>query len=123
MDRIEIDLRAIERGTVTAPVGCGKTHLIAHALAGHWGNKPILVLTHTNAGVAALRGRLDRAGDQSAPIDWARSMAGPSGSSRPFLAAAPTIRRFCGWLVPARDYPAIRDAAWKLLQAERSMRC
>lgn len=62
MDRIEIDLRAIERGTVTAPVGCGKTHLIAHALAGHWGNKPILVLTHTNAGVAALRGRLDRAG-------------------------------------------------------------
>ncbi len=45
-------------------------------------------------------------------------MAGPSGSSRPFLAAAPTIRRFCGWLAPARDYPAIRDAAWKLLQAE-----
>ena len=62
MDHVEIDLRAIERGTVTAPAGCGKTQLIAHALAGHRGNKPILVLTHTNAGVAALRGRLDRAG-------------------------------------------------------------
>jgi DNA helicase-2/ATP-dependent DNA helicase PcrA len=49
MDHVEIDLRAIERGTVTAPAGCGKTQLIAHALAGHRGNKPILVLTHTNA--------------------------------------------------------------------------
>jgi superfamily II DNA or RNA helicase len=31
MDHAEIDLRAIERGTVTAPAGCGKTQLIAHA--------------------------------------------------------------------------------------------
>jgi superfamily II DNA or RNA helicase len=54
MDPIEIDLLAIERGTVTAPAGCGKTQLIANALARHRGNKPILVLTHTNAGVAAL---------------------------------------------------------------------
>ncbi|MDC7684879.1 UvrD-helicase domain-containing protein [Asticcacaulis sp. BYS171W] len=57
----EIDLLDVERGTITAPAGCGKTHLIADALARHSGSKPILVLTHTNAGVAALRGRLDRA--------------------------------------------------------------
>lgn len=57
----EIDLLAIDRGTVTAPAGCGKTHLIANALSRHAGAKPILVLTHTNAGVAALRGRLERA--------------------------------------------------------------
>jgi len=59
----EIDLLSIRRGTVTAPAGCGKTHLIARSLTRH-GNakKPILILTHTNAGVAALRGRLDRAG-------------------------------------------------------------
>ena len=57
----EIDLLAVERGTVTAPAGCGKTHLIAKALSRHTGAKPILVLTHTNAGVAALRGRLERA--------------------------------------------------------------
>lgn len=57
----EIDLLAIDRGTVTAPAGCGKTHLIAQALSRHAGPKPILVLTHTNAGVAALRGRLERA--------------------------------------------------------------
>src|SRR5665213_1414129 len=57
----DIDLLAIDRGTVTAPAGCGKTHLIGEALTRHTGSKPILVLTHTNAGVAALRGRLDRA--------------------------------------------------------------
>ncbi len=58
----EIDLLEISRGTVVAPAGCGKTHLIADALSRHTGTKPILVLTHTNAGVAALRGRLERAG-------------------------------------------------------------
>lgn len=57
----DVDLLSIDRGTVTAPAGCGKTHLIAQALARHERAKPILVLTHTNAGVAALRGRLDEA--------------------------------------------------------------
>jgi superfamily II DNA or RNA helicase len=58
----DVDLLAIDRGTVTAPAGCGKTHLIAQALARHSELKPVLVLTHTNAGVAALRARLDKAG-------------------------------------------------------------
>lgn len=53
------DLLKIERGCVSAPAGCGKTHLIASTLARHDGPKPILVLTHTNAGVAALKKRLD----------------------------------------------------------------
>ncbi len=117
MDHVEIDLRAIQRGTVTAPAGCGKTQLIAHALAGHRGNKPILVLTHTNAGVAALRGRLDRAGVPASAyrlstIDgWAiRLISTFPGRS----AHDPEILRLAA---PARDYPAIRDAAWKLLQA------
>ena len=117
MDHVEIDLRAIQRGTVTAPAGCGKTQLIAHALAGHRGNKPILVLTHTNAGVAALRGRLDRAGVPASAyrlstIDgWAiRLISTFPGRS----AHDPEILRLAA---PAQDYPAIRDAAWKLLQA------
>jgi hypothetical protein len=58
----DVDLLSIDRGTVTAPAGCGKTHLIAEALGRHAAPKPVLVLTHTNAGVAALRSRLDRAG-------------------------------------------------------------
>jgi len=61
MDPNEIDLLAIVRGLVIAPAGCGKTQLIVNALTRHTGQKPVLVLTHTNAGVAALRIRLDRA--------------------------------------------------------------
>lgn len=57
----DTDLLAIQRGLVIAPAGCGKTQLIVEALKRHAGDKPILVLTHTNAGVAALRSRLDRA--------------------------------------------------------------
>lgn len=58
------DLLAIGRGAIVAPAGCGKTELLSRALSRHEGGAPILVLTHTNAGVAALRGRLDRAGVQ-----------------------------------------------------------
>jgi superfamily II DNA or RNA helicase len=45
----EIDLLTIERGAITAPAGCGKTHLIADALTRHNGAKPVMILTHTNA--------------------------------------------------------------------------
>ena len=55
-------LSDLRTGAVVAPAGCGKTHLIAEALRHHEAAKPVLVLTHTNAGVAALRSRLDRAG-------------------------------------------------------------
>ncbi|HEX7643472.1 MAG TPA: UvrD-helicase domain-containing protein [Burkholderiaceae bacterium] len=117
MYQVEIDLRSITRGTVTAPAGCGKTQLIAHALANHRDGKPILVLTHTNAGVAALRGRLDHASVphsayRLSTIDgWAiRLIANfPSRSAHD-----PEILRLAA---PASDYPAIRDAAWKLLLA------
>ncbi|HBN8507719.1 AAA family ATPase [Pseudomonas aeruginosa] len=117
MGPAEVDLRAITRGTVTAPAGCGKTQLIAHTLAGHRGAKPILVLTHTNAGVAALRGRLDREGVphsayRLSTIDgWAIRLI----ASFPVRSGHdPEILRLTA---PARDYPAIREAAWKLLQA------
>ena len=70
MSRAEIDLRAVERGTITAPAGCGKTELIAQTLRAHRESKPILVLTHTNAGVAALRARLDRAGGPTKAYRW-----------------------------------------------------
>lgn len=62
MAAAEIDLSTIGRGLVIAPAGCGKTQLIVDALARHDASKPILVLTHTNAGVAALRGRLEKIG-------------------------------------------------------------
>lgn len=113
----EIDLLAIDRGTITAPAGCGKTHLIADALTRHGGRKPILVLTHTNAGVAALRGRLERAAVQSASyrlatIDgWAMRLLTLFPKRSGHNPAILTVKD------PRRHYPAIRTAARGLLAA------
>ena len=114
---LKIDLLTIERGTVTAPAGCGKTQLIADALSRYGGVKPILVLTHTNAGVAALRSRLERAGVPAkryrvSTIDgWAMRLI----STFPARAAIhPDILKLA---TPRTDYPAIRSAAGSLLQA------
>ena len=46
-------------GSIVAPAGCGKTHLITETLAVK-NRKPVLVLTHTTAGVSALKRRLRR---------------------------------------------------------------
>lgn len=113
----ELDLFAVARGSVTAPAGCGKTQLIADTLASHAGGKPILVLTHTNAGVAALRARMARASIPSSAyristIDgFAMRLAGkfPLRSGLPF--------HVLELANPGQDYPAIREAAANLLQA------
>ena len=47
------------KAAVVAPAGCGKTQLIAQAVAQNNSGRD-LVLTHTHAGVNALRGRLDQ---------------------------------------------------------------
>ena len=111
-----IDLLAIDRGTVTAPAGCGKTHLIAQSLMRHIESKPILILTHTNAGVAALRARLDKAGVSGksyrlSTIDgWSMRLIGlfphRSGIDTKILKLED----------PPRDYPEIRNGAWRLLE-------
>jgi hypothetical protein len=54
-------LKAIPYGSVVAPAGCGKTQAIV-TLVETPVVKPPLILTHTNAGVAALQDRLRRAG-------------------------------------------------------------
>jgi len=114
----EIDLLAIDRATVTAPAGCGKTHLIAEALTRYTAAKPILVLTHTNAGVAALRERFDRAGVPSkayrlSTIDgWAMRLI----STFPTRSAHdPILLKLAN---PDTDYMSIRVAAINLLKAE-----
>ncbi len=117
MERDSVDILAVDRGTITAPAGCGKTQLIAEALARHRSEKPVLVLTHTNAGVAALRARLDEAGvPRSAyrlsTIDgWCMRLISTfpvrSGHDAAILALGN----------PRRDYPRIRTAAARLLEA------
>jgi DNA helicase-2/ATP-dependent DNA helicase PcrA len=113
----EIDLLGIERGSVTAPAGCGKTHLIAEALVRHDKPKPILILTHTNAGVVALRGRLDRLGVPSrayrlSTIDgWAMRLISMFPMRSGHDAAILNLEK------PRDDYPAIRVAAANLLRS------
>jgi hypothetical protein len=112
----EIDLLTIQQGSVTAPAGCGKTELIADALSRHADDKPILVLTHTNAGVVALRKRLTKAGVKSkayrlSTIDgWAmrviRCFPMRSGHD-------PAILGLDG----ESDYPSIRESARVLLSS------
>ncbi len=112
-----IDLLSIDRGAVTAPAGCGKTHLIAESLARHDSPKPVLILTHTNAGAVALRQRLHRARAPSkayrvVTVDgWAMRLVSmfPKRSN-----IDQTILRLGN---PGTDYPNIRVAAANLLKA------
>jgi DNA helicase-2/ATP-dependent DNA helicase PcrA len=105
----------LPRNAVVAPAGCGKTHLIAESLRTYAGPTPVLILTHTNAGVAALRQRLTRlrvsnTNYRLATLDgWAmwlgRSFPQRSGLSTETLEMQN----------PKNDYPVIRDAARFLL--------
>lgn len=111
----ELDLLTITRGHVSAPAGYGKTQLIADSLKGHEDNKPVLVLTHTNAGVAALRKRLTEHGISSRAYElqtldgWALRLLSAyplrSGIDPQRLAIAK----------PKQDYPAIQAAARDLI--------
>jgi hypothetical protein len=102
---------------VTAPAGCGKTHLIAGSLSRRSDGKPTLILTHTNAGVVALRGRLDRAGVRPKAyrlftIDgWAMRLVSMFPKRAAHDAALLDLAN------PATDYPNIRVAAARLLKA------
>lgn len=116
MGKTDPDLLAIDRGCVTAPAGCGKTHLIAAALKRHTG-KPVLALTHTNSGVAALRGRLNAgavpaANYRLATIDgWAMRLV----AAFPLRSGLdPSVLKLAN---PGSDYPRIRLAAVQLLKA------
>lgn len=102
-------------GCVVAPAGYGKTHLIAEAVSRS--NTRQLVLTHTYAGVNALRRKLrdQRVSDKSYRVDtiasWSLrlclSYAGASGwtSTRPIADQWQELYRVCTALL---DYPFAR---------------
>ncbi|MBJ6122517.1 UvrD-helicase domain-containing protein [Sphingomonas mollis] len=98
-------------GAVVAPAGCGKTQTIVDALAGHDG-LPVLVLTHTNAGVTALRTRLARSG---VPADRYR-LATIDGWALKLITLYPGLagHRNVG---SAIDYPGTQDAAVAVLES------
>lgn len=110
----EIDLLNIERGLVVAPAGCGKTQLIADALVRHVGPKPILILTHTNAGVVALRARLDKAGVKASSY----RLSTIDGWAIRLITTFPERAAHDQAIVTGSgpNYPAIRAAAANLLK-------
>lgn len=113
----ELDILAYRRGSVSAPAGCGKTQLITSALLRSEDSKPALVLTHTNAGRAALEQRLKKLGVRGtaarvATLDsWAIRLVQcfPQRSR-----LAPAVLRVQG---NSANYAAIRQAALDILKA------
>lgn len=111
----QADLLQIDHGSVVAPAGCGKTQTITMAASGHSGNRPLLILTHTNAGVAALRSRLASAGVpparyRLATIDgWSMRLIHSFPLRSGHDASTLELRD------PTGDYPRIRRAAARLL--------
>lgn len=110
------DILTINHGIITAPAGCGKTQLIADALYRNNDSKPVLVLTHTNAGVVALRRRLDLRGVPAntyrlSTIDgWAMKLG------LMFPTRSSLKNEILNLSNPGTDYPNIRVAAINLLK-------
>lgn len=113
----EIALLDFRGGSITAPAGCGKTQLIADTLAQHTGPRPVLILTHTNAGVTALRARMARA--RVAPASY--RIATLDGFTMKLIGRFPARSGHNPAIMQlanrANDYPAIRAAALALLRA------
>jgi DNA helicase-2/ATP-dependent DNA helicase PcrA len=94
------------RGSVVAPAGYGKTHTIVD-IARSARSKPVLILTHTNAGVAALRQRLVIRGVPQAAFRLATLDAWSQRIARSF-----PMRAQCDpATLETLSYPAIRKAA------------
>lgn len=111
----DFDLLQVVKGAVEAPAGCGKTELIVSALRRHSDTKPVLVLTHTNAGVAALRHRLSR---HRVPQDRYR-LSTIDGWALRILKTFPARSGIAPVHLDLedarRDYPAIKAAIARLL--------
>jgi hypothetical protein len=123
------------RGLVVAPAGCGKTHLITETLLRKQ-SKPYLVLTHTTAGVAALKQRLKRLGAPNShfvlsTIDgWALRVAKMFPNSCDIQADAnnpqvfyPELRAKVNQYVGARHIAEIIGASYSRLLVDEYQDC
>lgn len=103
-------LEAAQRAFLIAPAGCGKTELIARAIA--LGSGRSLVLTHTHSGVSALRARLRRHGVPTAKFNVA-TIAGLG------LRYASSFRTLSGLRTQSptgSEWPEVYRAALRLLR-------
>lgn len=98
------------RVCITAPAGTGKTHLITETVRKYIGSKPLLILTHTNAGVHVLRRRLS----ESAVPTPRFQIQTIDGFALLLIRTFPT-RAGCQINESDISYPAVRAAALKIL--------
>jgi len=116
MSKSEFDIYSFQKGTITAPAGCGKTHLILGALEKHQDEKPILVLTHTNAGVAALKHRIQKFEIQKRSYSITTIDGFCLKLVSTFPANSKLTKDTLNIKVPKTDYPLIRTTTQKMLQ-------
>lgn len=98
-------LAASRRGLVIAPAGCGKTYLLAEAVACSKGRQ--LVLTHTHAGVRAIRGHMERQGIPSAQYQ----INTIDGFALRYASFFPTLSGWADSIPSAADWKPLRIAA------------
>ena len=89
-----------------APAGCGKTELIVRAIASTPGERD-LVLTHTHAGLRAVKDRLRRfqIDCRRAPIETIAGWCLRLAASYPSMSGVPTLQP------SSDDWPSIYAAA------------
>ncbi len=121
-------------GLIVAPAGCGKTQLIVETLKQPT-TKPILVLTHTTAGVAALQSRLinsnvPRSNYHLATIaGWAISLVLKyptiSGINRTFLTKPnyPQLHTAASQLIAHRHIDRIIEATYSRILVDEYQDC
>lgn len=110
-DVLAEDLAQAPRGLVIAPAGCGKTHLISQAVGYSKGRQ--LVLTHTHAGVAAIRARMVRLG---IPATLYRVVTIDSFALK-YAAAFPTLSNWATREPEGEQWTALRPAGLKACQS------
>lgn len=118
MDDLEIDILTTQSGSVVAPAGCGKTQLIADSLRAMESGRPALVLTHTNAGRAALEQRLRLAKVPATAFRVATLDSWAIRLGQHFPARIGLASKVLRVERASSDYPAIRKATVKLLRGK-----
>jgi len=103
-------LATSEQAFVVAPAGCGKTELIAKAVLVSPGRS--LVLTHTHAGVSALRERLGRYGVLHDRVE-VQTIA---GWALKYASAFPALSGLTNTRPSGTSWPAVYEAALSLLE-------
>ncbi len=104
------DLANSRDGLVIAPAGCGKTHLIADAVAHNHGRQ--LVLTHTHAGVRAILDHMKRRGLSSTQY----RVSTIDGFALRYASAFPSLSGWTNLNPRGEDWDALRPAALRALQ-------